>query len=188
LEKNNINLIGNIMKKLIDLTGQKFNKWTVIKRMPNNKYKQRMWLCQCDCGTEKIISEYSFKNGISKGCTACGRRKKPGLASMRYLFRKYKDSAKHKGYDFDLTEEQFKEITQQNCYYCGAKPNQKVGRGLFGEYIHNGIDRIDNSKGYTIDNIVPCCKQCNYAKRNLTSQEFKGWVRDIYNNLWKDDK
>ena len=178
------------MKKNKDLTGQKFNKWTVIKRSKdkicNNKYRKRMWLCRCDCGTKKSIYESSLTNGTSKGCARCAKGKDSGVASMNYLFSKYKQSANRRGHSFELTKEQFKEITQQDCYYCGAKPNQKVGMEmLFGEYIHNGIDRVDNNKGYTIDNVVPCCKICNYAKRELTLQEFKGWVKKVYNKLWE---
>ena len=43
------------MSKVIDLTGQTFNYWTVIKRMPNNNRGESMWLCQCKCGTQKVI-------------------------------------------------------------------------------------------------------------------------------------
>lgn len=40
----------------------------------------------------------------------------------------------------------------------------------------NGIDRVDSSIGYTIQNSVPCCKICNYAKHNLTLEEFTLWL------------
>ena len=33
----------------IDITGQKFNHWTVIKREKNNSNGDAMWLCECDC-------------------------------------------------------------------------------------------------------------------------------------------
>jgi len=106
-----------------------------------------------------------------------------GVASMRELIIDYKRNSKKRGYSYELTNEQFEEITQKNCYYCGAKPNNihKTRRHYNGDYIYNGLDRIDNSKGYTIDNIVPCCKICNFAKRNLTSQEFRNWIKKVYN-------
>ena len=56
-----------------------------------------------------------------------------------------------------------------DCYYCGKFPN-KV----------NGIDRVNNSVGYTYDNCVPCCKRCNYLKNKTTQEEFAQWVIDIY--------
>lgn len=58
------------MAKLIDLTGQKFNHWTVIERAPNNKKGQSMWLCECDCDnhTRKVVNGYTLRAGKSKSC------------------------------------------------------------------------------------------------------------------------
>ena len=50
-----------------DLTGQKFGRLTVIERT-ENKGKQTMWKCLCDCGNYTIINGYSLRNGISKSC------------------------------------------------------------------------------------------------------------------------
>lgn len=55
--------------RLIDLTGQKFGKLTVIKRVENNKDYGSKWLCKCDCGNEVIV----FSNNIRRGNTqSCG--------------------------------------------------------------------------------------------------------------------
>lgn len=56
------------MKKIIDLIGLKFERWTVIGYAGRNKHKQFMWLCLCDCGKEKIILGGSLRNGDSKSC------------------------------------------------------------------------------------------------------------------------
>jgi 5-methylcytosine-specific restriction endonuclease McrA len=37
---------------------------------------------------------------------------------------------------------------------------------------HNGIDRKNNSLEYTLENCVPCCRQCNFAKQGLSEIEF----------------
>ena len=49
----------------------------------------------------------------------------------------------------------------------------------------NGIDRIDSSKGYTVENSVPCCKYCNTAKNTMSVDEFLKWIGRVYkfNNL-----
>ena len=56
----------------IDLTGQKFGRWTVINRAENkvlpSGQKRTMWHCQCDCGNEKDVSADSLKSGQSKSC------------------------------------------------------------------------------------------------------------------------
>ena len=40
------------MPKLVDLTGQRFGKLTVLKKAPSRNGKV-YWLCQCDCGNIK---------------------------------------------------------------------------------------------------------------------------------------
>lgn len=59
------------MSKLIDLTGQKFGRLTVIKRVEKPqglKKKETYWLCLCDCGKETTVIAYSLKSGRIKSC------------------------------------------------------------------------------------------------------------------------
>ena len=178
------------MGKVIDITGQIFGRLKVVeRRYPNTKHRHTRWLCKCECGAEKIIDKGSLTSGKTKSCGCLLRenirkRNKPklayGISNMRRIIEGYKRHAKKRGHEWNLTEEQFNELTQKDCYYCGAKPNNvRKARGNNGDYIYNGIDRIDNTKGYTIDNIVPCCKTCNLAKNNLTLQEFKDWRKRL---------
>lgn len=109
------------------------------------------------------------------------RKTREEVSSMHAIMNNYKRSAKQRGFNFYLTEEQFYEISQKNCYYCGIIPSQKNGG-----FTYNGIDRIDNTKGYSIDNIVPCCGICNRAKGNLTLPEFKDWIGRVYNVSYYD--
>ena len=51
-----------------NLIGQKFNRWTVIDEAPQSVKRDSRWLCRCDCGTEKIIIQYSLRSGTSKSC------------------------------------------------------------------------------------------------------------------------
>jgi 5-methylcytosine-specific restriction endonuclease McrA len=92
----------------------------------------------------------------------------------------YIHSADKRGYEFLLTENQFKEITQKNCYYCGIKPLNKM-KTSNDEYVYNGVDRVNNTKGYILDNVVSCCETCNKAKRVMSDKEFKQWIIRIYN-------
>jgi len=45
--------------------------------------------------------------------------------------------------------------------------------------LFNGIDRVNNSAGYTNHNTVPCCKTCNLAKRDSTVEEFENWITQL---------
>ena len=58
-------------RKFIDLTGQKFGKLTVIKRVENDKHGQVMWLCECDCGCNSVVMGYNLKREHTKSCGKC---------------------------------------------------------------------------------------------------------------------
>ena len=74
----------------------------------------------------------------------------------------YKSSAKKRNHKFEFSLFDFATLILKPCYYCGKKDG-----------IYNGIDRLDNNKGYVKGNCVSCCKSCNYAKRNYPLEEFK---------------
>lgn len=67
------------MSKIIDLTGKKFGRFTVIQRAANNKHGQAMWECECECGQRKIVAGYNLRNGNSQ---SCGCRKNEMIAEI----------------------------------------------------------------------------------------------------------
>lgn len=73
--------------------------------------------------------------------------------------------------EITITEEQHNEIILQKCWYCN-KPATPF----------HGLDRQDNNKGYTQDNVVSCCPRCNYAKGEMTVQEFVQMCSEVYCN------
>lgn len=170
--------------ELIDLTGQKFNKWTVISRANNktvpSKQKKTHWTCKCECGTVKDVYMDSLKSGKSKSC-GCNWGKPDGEAAKRQTFNLYRGGAKIRGFSFNLNEKEFIHLTSQKCFYCNSEPsNRSGGKKSNGYYHYNGLDRIDNTKGYELDNVVTCCKNCNLAKRQLTQIEFFEMIKMIY--------
>ncbi len=56
------------MGKFIDLTGQKFGRLTVIKRVENTDDGRIKWLCLCECGKKIIVQAGSLKGGNTKSC------------------------------------------------------------------------------------------------------------------------
>jgi len=89
------------------------------------------------------------------------------------LIAQYKSGAKRRGLDFLATPEQMKELFGSNCHYCNRPPRQvKKGRHDYGNFVYNGVDRVDSTKGYIEGNIVPCCNACNVAKWKMTHSEF----------------
>jgi hypothetical protein len=67
-----------------------------------------------------------------------------------------RNRARRKNYEFNLTVEQIAELTTMPCHYCGGRLPETGG----------GLDRIDNSAGYTADNVLPCCETCNSMRNN----------------------
>ena len=101
----------------------------------------------------------------------------PGEAGLNLLYYQYELRAKKYNREFHLNKDEFKSITSKDCFYCKSPPNSKTRVcGTKGIYTYNGIDRIDNEQGYTIENSVPCCKFCNYAKNKFQVTEFTEWL------------
>ena len=56
------------LSKTYDLAGQKYNMWTVSHRVDDGKRDASYWLCQCDCGTQRVVQGRSLISGASKSC------------------------------------------------------------------------------------------------------------------------
>lgn len=54
----------------MDLTGQTFTKWTVL-RETEKRNKKRMWLCRCECGNTVVVCQANLKSGKSTQCLNC---------------------------------------------------------------------------------------------------------------------
>ncbi len=170
----------------VDLVGQKFGKLKVLE-MAQIKDKRIYWLCECDCGNKKVVLGSSLK---SKRTTSCGCKKMESRKGEETLINRiyltYKNHAKKRNKDFCLDKDFFWSLTQLPCYYCGAeKTNTAKNYYLEDSIQYNGIDRIDSALGYTIDNVVPCCIECNQAKNDLSQSYFKSWIEKVYNNFVK---
>lgn len=74
-------------------------------------------------------------------------------------------------------------MTSSECFYCGSAPvrvkNFRGAKSEHAAYVFNGIDRVDNARGYVADNCVACCTRCNVAKGTLTQEAFLRMARAI---------
>jgi len=170
-----------------DLTGKVFGRLQVVgKSTLVYSDKHTRWVCKCECGNITNVVSSSLYSGNTQSCGCLRKdvtqqinRLDYGEAAFNSLIGDYKRSAKKRHLDFTLTREEFRNIVLGNCYYCGKEPSQTGNQKFYGLFIHNGIDRVDNSIGYTRENVVTCCKQCNQAKSNYTVLEFKQWINQI---------
>jgi hypothetical protein len=185
------------MSKRLDITGQKFYKLLAIKDVteiynPYTKKHYSMWLFKCDCGKEKIIEGTYVKRGKTQSCGCSqGPKKLPfGIGPLNNLIANIRLGAKRRKHQFKLSREEIIDIINQNCYYCGIKPSNKY-KTKNSYYLYNGIDRVNNDKGYIKDNVVACCKTCNFMKLSSSKKDFLDHVDKIYKHQhkaeWNED-
>ncbi len=175
--------------------GQKFGRWIVLERAPdrtNPKGRPMVfWLCRCDCGTVREVRAGNLAGGQSVSCGCLTREKTSERAVKRNTLRRaenpalnalytlYRRGADKRNLPFQFSPETFEQITSKHCYFCGCPPLQKITRrGRI--YIYNGVDRLDSRLGYTEENSVPSCVNCNRAKWCRTESEFYSWLRRAY--------
>lgn len=150
------------MSKLIDLTGQRFGRLTVIERTITSKSGRAKWLCQCDCGKSTTTTGTNLRTGVTKSC---------GCYMIECETTRIKEICTTHGKSHTRLYRTWKNM-KQRCY----NPNNTYyhrygGRGIticaewkqdfkafYDWAIANGyqdnlsIDRIDNEKGYSPDN------------------------------------
>lgn len=181
----------------VDLTGKRFGKQICIAWMGSevtdtklNK-KKSLWVVECDCGNIKVSRGAAIVRRESCGCIGIEKTKifntttktKVSYISFSGLWQAYKASAKKRGYCFELSKDQFMELTTKNCHYCDQIPSmvrKPRTKGKIPAYYHNGLDRINNDVGYIHSNVVPCCKFCNIAKQSYTEEYFLNKIKMIY--------
>lgn len=156
--------------------GDKLGVFTVL----NYQERGKGILCLCPCGQQTSIKPHNVEKRV--GCSACAKgRKRPDLvlpnnqAAKNKSLRTYKKSASVRGYDFNLSDQQAFDLFSSNCFYCDSSPSPV-----------NGIDRVDNTQGYTFLNCVSCCSVCNLAKRELTKDEFLAWIKRVHDKWFND--
>lgn len=84
--------------------------------------------------------------------------------SLKGRYRTLKRDSKKRGFKNSLNFKDYSNLMKlSQCFYCGT--NNLGSRGY-------GLDRINNSKGYYLNNVVVCCKSCNRIKgEELTFEE-----------------
>lgn len=177
------------------LIGKQFRLWTVISVVMESNLKQggHFFNCQCSCGAMAVISGTNLRHGRTSRCNRCKLRIGDGEAAFNHVYGYYQKNAKKRALSFELSKDEFRKITTSNCYYTNLPPSL-IHKTPGCEYIYNGIDRLDNNIGYTINNSVSCNPSINRMKMglpysefidlcNLVAQRFSGKILSAENEL-----
>lgn len=172
--------------RIKDISNQKFGRLLALIPTNEREFRCPVWVCLCDCGNIYKVRSTSLMGGNTKscGCLENGERinrLEEGEAAFNKLYSRYKRDAKNDNREFLLSKEEFRKIVTSDCYICGAKPAHiYYGKRLNGTFIYNGVDRVNNSIGYNINNCQPCCGSCNFRKSDLDLNELFQWVKRVY--------
>lgn len=173
------------MTKLIDLTGKRYGKWTVLER--DGQVLPTRWICKCDCGTVRSVSLNSLRGG-SSSCGLCleSRTKNP------LLLRKHSNRLYHTWSEMrrrcngKCTNHQY--YGDRGITYCKEWEDFDVfARWAIENGYENGleIDRIDSDKDYSPQNCRWVSHKNNSRNRKARKNNTTG-VAGVYPRLRKD--
>lgn len=177
-----------------DLSGTRFGSLRVVAfdGYRGTPTQHAHWGCECDCGRVRVVRATRLTRGGVTSCAECARargaalasakrRAKPKATALNMVIGTYRTNAAKRGLPFDLCDANLLGLFKSACFYCGSPPRTtRKNRTNTDLFVYNGIDRKENTLGYTHDNVVPCCAICNYAKREMGVVKFLAWVRAVY--------
>lgn len=186
------NLSKILLKNKEDIVGNKIGKLTVLRWLRHetkfnvgkkrNTVSKHVYECQCDCG---IITEINRPDLITRHTISCGcgklQQNNANLCWKGYgeisgrLWSSIKNKALSRNLEFSITIEQgWEKFLEQNkkCALSGLELKFSVSEYKKMNDRTASLDRIDSSKGYTIDNIQWIDKRINVMKMDMDENEF----------------
>lgn len=172
------------MPKLLDLTGQHFGYWKVIERFECTEGKRTKWVCECKCGTRKVVDSVTLRNGTSKSC---------GCMRTEILLKRVQTHGKRKTRLYRIWARMIQRTTNRNQadydYYGGRGiavcKEWREDFATFEKWAkENGyaenltIERKDNNMGYQPDN-------CRWATRKEQNRNTRRTHYLTYNGQTK---
>jgi hypothetical protein len=147
------------MGKLKDLTGQRFGRLTVCRRVENSNDGRVRWLCLCECGNEIVVLGYSLVSGNTRSC---------GCLNKELITQRRTTHGHSKGKKMSPTYQSWSDMMQR-CYNPKCKEYLYYGERdikvyepwhIFENFLADmgecpkglTIERIDNEGHYNPEN------------------------------------
>lgn len=154
----------------------------------NNTSIQAYWNCICECGLSKKIDAHHLNAKTTKSCGCFKQRNLNRISGPNNSrWKGYKDislaywsrivqRAKKRDLEINITIEYIWDLFIQQNQKC-ALTNLDIILNTTYKSMRNGLctaslDRIDNTKGYTIGNVQWVHKDINWMKNDMTQKEF----------------
>ncbi len=170
-------LAENNKKRIIDLTGQKFGKLTVIKQVESYR-GHSAWLCQCECGNTKIVNSNELKNGdtLSCGCLRSSFAEKfieKILKENNILYKKeftFDDLVNEKGnkYKFDFAIFDNFNNLKYIIEYDGEQHFLYKSDNYYTDTLKERQDKDKIKNDYCLKNNIPLYRIPYWEKNNLS--------------------
>lgn len=178
------------MGKLIDHTGQRFGRLTVVSQDETFDHGRARWKCKCDCGSEVVVSGFKLRSKHTQSC-GCLQRERAHEANVTHG----KSHSKMFGIWWAMHQRCNNEKTKSYKWY-GARGIAVCDRWRkFENFLEDvgsappncSIDRVDNALGYSPDNWKwSTCTEQNRNRRSNKMILFNGetkplaeWVEDL---------
>lgn len=159
--------------------GSQYGEWVIIGEAYTLKSQTHIPV-RCSCGFESSLNKYSLMNG-SQCCSSCASFKGVGDLAGAYI-TEIKRRAKKRGLEFNITTQQLWDLINQQDFKCALTGESITVNKNWRKYDFTAsLDRINSTKGYTLDNIQWVHKRINKLKSNFTEDELKFWVEKLYN-------
>lgn len=170
--------------KIVDISNKIFGHWKVIEYdRASIGRRDAFWLCECKCKQIFSIRAHALLSGKSKCCRNCYYSR---TDNYDYLLKKIVEGANRRNLSVSITKYDLINLFQKQNNRC-ALSGVLLQLGVAGSNFLNirkwkeqntvSVDRIDSSKGYTVDNIQIVHKHINLMKLDFNQTEFINYCR-----------
>ena len=202
--------------RLIDLTGQRFGRLTVVERAESHRKPNgslvTMWKCKCDCGNEKVISAVDLKVGNTKSC-GCLKSEMASKLAQKYFTgdlrvdnRKYNtfDLSKDYGIGYTIKGEKYifdkedYELIKNYCWYINdsgylvahvVNSNKRIRfHRLIMDCISNHDVLIDHINHDRLDNRKNNLRMVSYHQNAMNMKRKESNTSGVTGVSWDKEK